>query len=130
MSSHQLFFTSGIDDLSETQVVDDLHLLNYSIDNLIISIIAADHSLPHRRNQIPTESACDAALLEYLRKSKLSDRDARAFVIDNHLRNLILTLVHIHFFKGEIFFGVGSETLREYLDRMITVLVEDGKLIF
>lgn len=130
MSSHQLFFSSGVDQLSETQVLDALHLLNYSIDNLIVNIIAADRLLPsHRNHKLPTDSACDAALLAFLRNSRLSDGDARSFVVENHLRNLVLILIHIHFFDGRFFFGVGSDTIREYLDRMITILIEDGKLL-
>lgn len=129
MSSGELSFACGVDELSETQVLDELNHLNYCIDNMIMNIMAADQSLrPQCTHQKPAESACDTVLLAFIRNSQLSDQNARNVVVENHLRNLIFSLLHIHFFDGNFFFGVGSETLRENLDRMIMLLIAGGKL--
>lgn len=134
MSSDGIFFTSGVDELSETEVLDAVNQLNYCIDNLMLNITAADESShSHCNLRKPTVSDCDATILAILNNSQLSDRHARDFVVENHLRNLICTLLHTHFFDGHHFSAVGSETLRsetlrQYLDRMITVLIEGGKL--
>jgi hypothetical protein len=113
----------------QTQAINAVEQLNSSINNMIVTMITTDQSLHcHRSSQIPPESACDASLLAFLNNSNLSDRNARDFVIKNHLRCHIFNLLYTHFFDGQFFSGVGSETLRETLDHMITLLMDGGKL--
>ena len=68
-------------------------------------------------------------LLSLLKDSQLSD-DTRDLVLEIILLNLIISLVHKHFFKGRNFFGVGSETHRKYLETMLSKLVAGGKFFF
>ena len=113
--------------------------INYSIDLLISNILdgakRSKLSYPsprkHRRDSdIPTKPDSDSTLLQYLLDScPLSDH-SRDLVVDFILHNLILTLVHKYFFKGSQFFGIGSETLHEYLETMLSKLVAGGKFLF
>jgi hypothetical protein len=96
--------STGIGQISESQMVDAIHQLNLLIDKLILGIIAAEHS--GKREVEP--------------------------VVNFYLRNLIITSLHTHFFDGQHFFGVGNDFCHTHLERMMTELTQvvGGKLLF
>ena len=109
--------------------------INYSINNLIFNILDAVKKLklPVSYRKDRHHDASDTNLdtpLQFLldENSRLSD-ESKDFVVEIILVNLIITLLHKHFFKGEHFFGVGSETLYDYLETMLSKLVADGKCL-
>ena len=141
-TASDLNFSCKIDAVSEAEIVEAVLSINYSIDVLISNILAgvkefklSYYKLPPRetRNRlhddtIPSNPDLDIPLLQYLlidSPSLLSD-DARDYVVDIILHNLIALLVHKYFFKGGHFFGVGSKTLHEYLESMFSKLVAGG----
>ena len=138
-----LQYTSKIDKVSETEIVEAVQIINYSIDNLIANILASVKecklsyykvSPPKTRkhHNIPSNPDLDVPVLHILlmdSPSLLSD-DTRDFVVELILHNLVSLLIHKHYFKGGHFFGVGSESLREHLETMFSKLVEGGKYIY
>lgn len=124
-------FNCGVDDISESEVDELLRSMNYSIDHMITTIIfqysdsrgADRHPVSHQQ---PLK--IDDTLLQIINKYRLSERNARILVVEFYLRNLIITSIHSHFFEGEHFFGVGSESLRGNLDHMMNELIVNGKL--
>jgi hypothetical protein len=142
-TSSDLKYSCKIDTVSETEIVDAVRSINYSIDNLVSNILAevkefnlSYRKLPPRKNQnrsvIPTNPDLDIPLFQSLlidSPSLLSD-DMRDYVVEIILHNLISSLVHKHFFKGVHFFGVGSEKVHEYLETMFLKLVAGGKNYF
>jgi hypothetical protein len=125
-------FSCGVDLLSESQIVDAVNGLNYSIDNLIANVLAAEQcfSPPSDPDRNPPKLNTDAALLAFLNNSRLSDGNARVFVVEFLLRNLIISALHTHFFEGRHFFGVGNESLHAYLERMMTELIAGGRSLY
>ena len=113
----------SINDPSETQISNDLHRINYLVDALITSILAAGHSSAAQHDSLkpPHLDHCTAFL------SRLSVSKAMEFVVKYFFRNKIIALLHAHFFEGEIFFGVGSESHHVCLENMIMELVASGK---
>ena len=135
-----LNYSCKIETASEAEIIGAVQSINYSIDNLVSNILEGvkEFNLSYRkpsleedqnRCDIPTNPELDIPLLQSLLinpPSLLSD-DTRDNVVKTILRNLFCLLVHKHFFKGGHFFGVGSETHREYLETMFSKLVADGK---
>jgi hypothetical protein len=134
MSSVDFDFSCDIDHVSEDEVVNATLDINYSINNFIVNIMADKRSIPTSKpsysesEKKPTEKDCDKNLLRYLIESRLSDHIAIDFVVEFPLRNLIITLLHTHFFEGDRFFGVGSESLCSHLERMMSELIAGGEL--
>jgi hypothetical protein len=146
VTASDLYFSCKIDRVSEAQIVDAVRGINYSIANLIINILhevkKSKLSYPSHKSKapprkhpssiiIPTKPDPGFTLLRFLlvSRDRLSD-DSRESVVEFILHNLILSLVHKHFFKGGHFFGVGSETLYEDLETMFSKLVAGGKYFF
>ena len=131
MSADISLFHCGIDPLSETEIVDEVHAFNYLVVNLLVNLQADDISAtPKNLSQNHSESEIHPELLELLRNRQYSDRDARNFVIEFVLRTLIFTIIHSHFFDGRTFFGIGSDHLRANLERMIDDLRAGGMILF
>ena len=131
--------------MSEAEIVDVVQSINYSIDNLVSNILAEVKELnisyrklspQSRENQtrrvIHSDLPLNLPLLHWqslliTSPSSLSN-DSKDFVIEIILHNLILLLIHKHFFKGKHFFGVGSEKkVHEYLETMFSKLAAGGK---
>jgi hypothetical protein len=127
MSAEMSLFSCGIDPLSETEIVDEVHAFNYLVVDFLDNLQADDISAtPKNLTQKNSESDIHPDLLELLRNRQYSDRDAKNFVIEFVLRTLIFTIIHSHFFDGRTFFGIGSDHLRANLERMIDVLRAGG----
>ena len=134
-----LHHSCNIDGVSETQIVDAVQFINYSVTNLIDNILygvqqskLSYHNKPSTRKHHATTTKPDSsditpALWSMLIDVRLS-RPTRDLVVEAVLRNLVFSLLHKHFFKGGRFFGVGSETLHELLETMLDNLVASGKV--
>jgi hypothetical protein len=146
-TASELAYSCKIDRISEAEIVDAVQSINYSIDDLISDILVAVKSsnlsypstsprkIKNKKSRdIPPagpESNPDLnipALHSLLTDSAnvLSD-DTRDFVVDIILHNLISSIIHKRFFEGRHFFGVGSETIHEYLETMFSKLVAGSK---
>lgn len=132
-------YSCKIDAVSEAEIVDAVQDINYSIDILISNIMAEvkDFRLSYHKVSPRTrkkQNLCDIPsndiqVLQSLisdSPSLLSD-DTRDEVVEIILHHLTTSLIHKHFFQGEHFFGVGSETHREYLETMFSKLIAGGK---
>ena len=84
---------------------------------------------PKRKRHRASDTNLDTPLQFLLDESAQLSNDAMGLVVEIILLNLIFTLLHKHFFNGEHFFGVGSDTLYEYLETMLSKLVAGGKFI-
>ena len=95
---------SGIDQSSEIRMVNAVNRLNLLIDEMILGIVAADHS---------------------------NEREVEV-VVKFYLRNLVIISLHTHFFDGQHFFGVGNDLYHTRLERMMTELslIYGGELFF
>jgi hypothetical protein len=51
----------------------------------------------------------------------------RDLAMEAALLDVVLCLVHKHFFEGQSFFGVGSDSLHEHLETMYYKLIEGGE---
>lgn len=135
-----LFYSCNIDNASEAQIVDAVHLINYSIDELISNILygVEKSKLSYRssRNRDTPTTKSDSsgitsiALWSILMDFRPSHHATRDLVVEAVLHNLVSSLIHKYFFKGGHFFGVGSEALRENLEIMLSKLVAGGKYSF
>lgn len=85
---------------------------------------------PKRKRHRASDTNLDTPLQFLLDESAQLSNDAMGLVVEIILLNLIFTLLHKHFFSGEHFFGVGSDTLYEYLETMLSKLVAGGKFIY
>ena len=132
-----LFYSCNIDNKSEAQIVDAVHRINYSIDNLISNILykVKKSKLPYRssrkHNALTTKPDTSGitcmALWSMLMDFRPSHHTTRDLVVETVLHNHISSLIHVHFFEGGHFFGVGSEALRKDLEIMLSKLVAGGK---
>lgn len=139
-TASDLYYSCNIDEVSEAQIADAVHRINYSIVDLVLNILNGVKkfklSYPKTHNPSsrkyttpPTEPDSDITCIELwsmLIDSRLS-RPKRDSVVEAVLRNLISLLIYRYFFKGGHFFGVGSETLCGYLETMLSKLVTGGK---
>jgi hypothetical protein len=124
-------FACSVDQCSETEIVEEVHQLNYLVVNLIVNLLDADTSFTPRnctRNHSNSENVPD--LLTLLNNRQISDGDAKVFVIEFLLRSLIFTILHAHYFDGRTFFGIGSDHFRAKLERMIDELRAGGMFIY
>ena len=128
-----LAFSCRVDEISERHVVDDIQGLNYLINNLLMSILLAKRiqsvTSSGERSNHRTGSG-DISILRLIREHHLSEEDALFLVVEFVLRGLIYSLLYKHYFEGDFFFGVGSETHRAYLDSMMEELLSSGKFFF
>ena len=143
-TASDLNFSCKIDAVSETEIVDAVLSINYSIDILISNILVGvkEFKLSYYRNRstrkgrnrhrIRSNPELDIPPLQCLLidSPSLLSEDTRDYVVDIILHNLISSLVHKHFFKGGHFFGVGSKILHEGLETMFSNLVARGKYYF
>jgi hypothetical protein len=122
--NHQI--PSDIDDISERLAVNDLHEINNLINDLIASIQTSNPTSASRLDLAQRfeldPSSCAAFLIG------LTFQKAKKFVAEFFVRSTIVALLHVHFFDGEIFFGVGSETHRVILETIIGKLNASGTL--
>ena len=127
VNSDDLLFSCGVDDISETDIVHSVHGINYLIDNLISNILINAHSSTPLAISRPPSSQCfDLGLLAILKDHMSTEEDAKIFLVEFLLRSLILTIIHLYFFDGRFFFGVGSGDLREKLECMLHELHQVG----
>jgi hypothetical protein len=106
-----LSYSHNIDDVSEVQIADAVHLINYCIDNAIcnllyaikesgLDIITTDH--PHKNDTTPLtkpmSSNIPQSLWTFLMDSRQS-QDNAFLVVDAILHNLVLSLLYKHFFE-------------------------------
>ena len=114
-------FECNIDEFSESEVVDLIHSINYSIDNMIMNLLAVTQSAGQQRiSRNPSYLISDDPLLSYLKDFWLTGGNAAKFAAEFILRNLIYTNIYSHFFAGQHFLGVGSESLQTIMDRIMT----------
>jgi hypothetical protein len=122
-----LLFSCGIDKISEQEVVDNLRLLNYSVDNLLLNILSRDRTAGTFRVGVPGDNhTSDTVLLGLINNHGFSAVEARDFVIEFLLRNALFASLYTNFFDGKYFYGVGSESLGKHLDRLMAELIAGG----
>ena len=124
-----LLFSTVIDKFSEAEIVKEVVDLNYIINNLTFGIIITEAQARTKprdahRGQIDTD------LLTIIKKYRLSAVFAWTFVAEFILKSAIYTFLHRVFFEAGIFYGVGSERLRRYLDRISEELVASSIFFF
>jgi uncharacterized membrane protein YozB (DUF420 family) len=122
-------FSCGIDRVSESEVVDAVHQLNYLVNNLIANILAVGlSSTPRSDKRVHSKLTVDLELLTFLinHRDRFSDDEATLFVVEFIFRSLIFTIIYTHLFDGRNFFGIGSDHLRANLDRMMDELLAGG----
>jgi len=126
MDASDLLFSCNIDSLSECQIVDQVNELNYLVDNFIMNILDSEvdhHTLESHTNfRKPQQSNVCATFLY-----NLSFKNAKEIIAEFFIRNMILNVLHTHFFDGDNFFGIGSELHRAYMERMLSELIASGK---
>ena len=120
--SDDLLFQCGVDDLSENEIVNAVNDLNYLIDSLISNIQAITPN-GHRED---SKSVSGGVLHKMLDGCRLTVEDARHLVAEFFLRDLIISLLHVHFFSGDFFFAVGSGSLRESLEHLMEAFESGG----
>lgn len=128
LTTDELLFGYSGDLGSEREVIDDLSGLNYLVDNLVFNIRSQNllsSSVPPAYTTAGPDSARD--LFMFIKEEQLSAGDAWNIVVDYILRNALYSAIHTNFFDGQFFFGVGTESYRLYLDRLMNELVESGK---
>jgi hypothetical protein len=119
-------FACGVDDFSETQAVDEVRLLNYDIDNLIVEILS---SARLQTSVLCRDDRKDPIIVSVGLLSndyKISDEKMGEFVVDILFRPSIYDLLYRFFFEGEHFSAVGSEPFRENLERTMEGLIACG----
>jgi hypothetical protein len=124
-----LLFSCRVDTFSEIDALNAVQRLNYLVDGLIVNIIANHHPSGSGFDACyPTNQDSDDsdALGKFLKSHRLTDVDARDFVAEFLLRNLVFSLLHTHYFDGPFFWGVESESLRTHLERVMTELFATG----
>jgi hypothetical protein len=131
------FFSHNIDNVSQAQISDMVQRINYSIDHLISNIMddvqkfeLSYHSSPSPQKHILPQPDSDIKLIQKLLESESWHRRSKQtkdLVVESVVHNLITSMLHKHFFEGGHFFGVGSKTLREHLETMLSKLVAGGK---
>jgi hypothetical protein len=106
-------------------------ILNYSIANVVINILfkVKELDLSFRASYDFLQGLDNEFFRfhEFLSDPQLSE-NAKDTVVESALRDRINLLVHRSYFEGEEFSGVGSDTLREYLETMVSVPAVHGKL--
>jgi hypothetical protein len=139
-SINELNFSYTAEPKSEDEIIDGVQIVNHSMNNLISDILTEINKvhlpyrkLPSRENEplitIATNPNFDVPLLQRLLLTSPSpltndDRDSMLKIV---LHNVVFLLLYDHLFKGENFYGVGSETTHEYLETMFSKLNENRK---
>ena len=121
--------------MSETEIVDAVQSINYSVDNLVSNImdgvkkfkLSYHKASPRKHRDIPTDRDLGIPKLQSLLKYSQQSVDEKDLVVEAMLHNVITSLIHAHYFKGGHFFGVGPEAHHEFLETMFSKLVADGK---
>jgi hypothetical protein len=67
-----------------------------------------------------------SALPSFLGSDHVLD-ETRDIVVEASIYNMLVSIIHKHFFEGTHFFGVGCEALREDLEAMYHKLLENSK---
>lgn len=115
------------DEPAHHEIVEALQRLNQTVNHLIGMILDDDQSVDNQtKYRNSTEIEFDYALLNTLQRYRLSDKNARDYVIEAYIRNLIFRAVHSSFFDGQHFFGVHSESLHAVLEKMMSLLLLNG----
>jgi hypothetical protein len=125
----------------EAKIVADVHELNNTIKALACDLthtarrseLAFREIFPNasRRGhglRVSTFATGDiiVALPSILGRFHVSD-ETTDIVVKASIYNTLVSLVHVHFFEGTHFFGVGCEALRDDLEAMYHRLVENSK---
>ena len=100
-----LLFSCGVDRFSESEIIDKLELINYLVDNLVITILCrADETFT--LSCVPeTSPDSDTDIVSIL--TKLSAKNALNFLVDFLLRKVVVSSLHAVFFRGKLFFWCG-----------------------
>ena len=123
----ELLFSCRVDDFSESDALNAVHRLNFLVDGLVLNIIANNRTSRSRTDvSYPTIQDMPDALGRFLMGHRLTDADARDLVTEFLLRNLVFSLLHTHYFDGDFFWGVGSDSLRMHLESIMTELFATG----
>ena len=125
-----ILFGCSIDNSSERDIIDALLGLNYLVDNFIFNLVISNQLQNSPFSTVPSSALInlDAGLSTFLTEHSPTPKDAWSIAIDFFLRNVIFSLIHTHFFDGNIFFGVGSDIHRQYLDLLMSELIASGML--
>ena len=115
-----------MDQLSETDIVNQLQELNYMVDELVASLSCL---LP-THHTLPSITPVDLSFLSFIRKHSIRVENAWVIGVEFCLKNSIFAIVYAHFFEGDNFFGVGSETRRAWLETMLSGLYSMGDFFF
>ena len=110
----------------ESRIVDGVHRLNTLVDNLVRDIVSA-YRPPHPHTGNPPLSVAKSVLGPFFVENRLTPLKARAFVLEFLFRNAMCYILFTHYFEGDAFFGVGSETRHKLLERMMTELIALGR---
>jgi hypothetical protein len=108
--------------------LDALHRLNNTVNNLISIMLTDVQSVNNETaSRKSTEIGFDYALFNLFQRYRLTDTNARDFVIKVYIRNLIFCAVHSWFFEGQHFYGVLSDSHHASLEVMMTKLLSNGR---
>ena len=120
-----LLFNCSVDKVSEAQILNEVVGLNYLVDNLFFGTTVAALD-PHARKESRDwlRAQIDIDVLNIITKKPLSADLARIFIAELILKPAINTIIHRVFFKGGLFYGVRSDSLRRNLERMKDKLSE------
>ena len=127
LTATDLLFTCKIDKYSEAEIVTLVEDINYAIDNMVMSIMAISRTadqMPVPRTP-PATSPAPAHLMGYLDEHWHSGGNAAEFAAEFILRNLVNFNIHQFFFTG-LFMGVGTESRRDFLERLMSELAATG----
>jgi hypothetical protein len=97
-------FACWVDNISESEVLDELEMINYLVTGLLMNILATD---PKSRTPcdsiLPPVSAPDLAIINLLNRFELSSAHAMVCVVEFLLRDAIFASLHACFFDGVFF---------------------------
>jgi hypothetical protein len=123
-------YACGVDDFSETEIVEAVNHLNYLIDNLIADLLVINYNFSSSSSTGSREvfkPVSGGVLHSSLEGWCLSEGEVRDLIVEFFLRDMILASVYTQFFEGEVFSGVGSGSLQESLEVMMEKLSSGGE---
>ena len=101
-NNNLLIFSCGVDEFSETQIVNAVNQTNYLVDNLVINILAADRMFASQAASQPLSEPgykSEPILHTLLRTQRFHDGNANVFVVDILFRNMLTSILHTYFFN-------------------------------
>ena len=122
LTQTDLLFECKIDKYSEAEIVTLVEDINYAIDNMVMSTIIA---ISRTADQMPVPRTSPAHLMGYLEEHLRAGGNAAEFAAEFIIRNLVNLNIHQFFFTG-LFMGVGTQSRRDFLERLMSELAATG----